>query len=102
MKKLTLTIGLIIILIGSLAFADPFLVCDDPPAEQQVTGYECFQDGVSIGTTPAPLNFDLAGITPGTYNFTCVAFNVWGVSQPSDPYISPPIVGPPSNLNITP
>lgn len=101
MKKLILALLAIFLMIG-MAYASPFLICDDPPAEQQVTGYEIFQDGVSIGTTPAPLMFDLQGVATGEYTFTATAINVWGASQPSNPYISPQIVAPPLNLNITP
>ena len=82
--------------------ADPFLVCDDPPAVEQVTGYEVFQDGVSLGITPAPLSFDLQGVTPGAYDFTATAINAWGSSSPSNPYISPASASQPLNTNMIP
>jgi len=100
MKKLL--IGLIVLLLSTTASSAPFLVCDDPAPEQQVIEYEVFQDGVSIGKTPAPLHFDLKDITPGVYNFTVTAKNEWGTSNPSDPYVSPQIAEQPSNVNITP
>jgi len=84
------------------AYAEPFLVCDDPDPTEQVTGYECFQDGNTLGILPAPLNYDLDGITPGQYDFTCVAINIWGASQPSDPYVSPTSTTPPLNINMAP
>lgn len=98
----TFLIAIAILFFSSVAMADPFLICDDPLTDQAVTGYECFQDGVSLGPTPAPLHYDLAGVTPGAYNFTCVAINAWGVSQPSDPYRSPQTIAPPSNINMEP
>ena len=90
------------VLMASVAWADPFLGCDDPPAAEQVTGYEIFQDGVSLGTTPAPMHFDLQGVTPGAYEFTATAINAWGVSSASNPYISPASVTQPLNINMTP
>ena len=84
------------------ANAAPFLVCDDPPAAEQVTGYEVFQNGTSLGTVPAPLHFDLQGVVPGAYDFTATAINAWGASQPSDPYVSPASATQPLNVNMTP
>ena len=91
-----------ILLLPALAIGAPFLVCDEPPAAEQVTGYEVFQDGVSIGTTSAPLNFDLQGVVPGAYDFTATSINVWGSSSPSNPYISPTSAAQPSNLRGAP
>ena len=88
------------------AFGAPFLVCDPPPVEQQVTSYEVFQDGTSLGTVTAEadgsLNYDLSGVTPGAYEFTAKAINVWGVSELSNPYTSPAAVNAPSGLNLIP
>ena len=86
----------------SVAWAAPFLVCDGPPAAEQVTGYEIFQDGVSLGTTPAPMMFDLQGVTPGAYEFTAIAINAWGVSSASNPYLLLEKVAPPLNLRVIP
>ena len=82
--------------------AAPFLICDDPPAEELVTSYEMFQDGVSLGIVAAPLYFDLGTITPGQYSFTATAINAWGSSSPSNPYISPANATQPSNINMIP
>ena len=101
MKKIIL-LAIAFCFIYTAAMAAPFLVCDDPPAEEQVTGYECFQDGVSRGTTPAPLHLDLEGVTPGAYNFTCTAINIWGASSPSNPYVSPAESNIPVGLRLEP
>ena len=101
MKKLIIAMAILAMTAG-IAWADPFLGCDDPDPAEQVTSYEVFQDGVSLGTTPAPLNFDLQGVTPGQYEFTATAINAWGVSAASNPYISPANATQPSNLNMTP
>ena len=98
MKKLLIILA--IVLMASVAWADPFLVCDDPNPSEQVTSYEIFKDGVSIGTTPAPLHFDLDGITPGIYNFTAIAINAWGSSSPSNPYVSPATAATPNGLTM--
>ena len=101
MKKLCLVL-LAMVLMASTVWAAPFLICDDPLVAEQVTSYEVFQDGVSIGITPAPLHFDLSGVTPGAYNFTATAINAWGSSSPSNPYMSPANVTQPSNINMMP
>ena len=101
MKKIILAMAILALMAVSVS-ADPFLVCDDPPAEEFVTGYEVFQDGVSLGATSAPLHFDLQGVTPGAYSFTVTAINAWGSSSPSNPYISPANATQPSNINMIP
>jgi len=100
MKKIILAMAILAMAVS--VSADPFLVCDDPPAEELVTSYEVFQDGVSLGITPAPLHFDLQSVTPGAYSFTATAINAWGSSSPSNPYISPANVTQPSNINMIP
>ena len=100
MKKIILAMAILVMAVS--VGAAPFLVCDDPPAEEQVTSYEVFQDGISLGITPAPLNFDLNGVTPGAYDFTATAINAWGSSSPSNPYISPANATQPSNINMIP
>lgn len=100
MKKLFLTLILFFGLVAR-AFATPFLVCNPPPAEQQITSYEVYKDGILEGTYDGEtLNYDLVGVTPGAYDWTAKAFNVWGGSAFSDPYVSPSVVGSPSNLNV--
>ena len=100
MKKIILAMAILAMAVS--VSAAPFLVCDAPPAAEQVISYEIFQDGISLGTTPAPLNFDLQGITPGAYTFTATAINAWGASQPSNPYISPKSTTKPSNTSMIP
>ena len=90
---------LVILAVATVAYGAR-LVCDPPNPAEQVTSYEIFKDGVSIGITPAPLNFDLQDITPGQYSFTAIAINIWGSSSPSNPYISPAIAGSPDGLTM--
>ena len=100
MKKIILAMAILAIAVS--VSAAPFLVCDDPPVAELVTSYEVFQDGISLGVTPAPLHFDLQGVTPGAYSFTATAINAWGVSSASNPYISPAAVNAPSGLTMEP
>ncbi len=97
MKKLIL----LILLIPMIATAAPFLVCDAPLPEQEITYYNVYKDAVLEGTFDGEvLHYDLAGITPGAYNWTAEACNVWGCSLTSDPYISPSGAGQPLNTRM--
>ena len=100
MKKIILVLAILVMAVS--VSAAPFLVCDDPPVAELVTSYEVFQDGISLGVTPAPLHFDLQGVTPGAYSFTATAINAWGSSSPSNPYISPSVAGQPQNTRMEP
>ena len=84
--------------------AAPFLVCD-PQAGVETDNV--YQDGIEIGTDIAAqpdgsLRYDLQAITPGVYNFTANACNVWGCSEVSDPFVSPAATSTPAGLTITP
>ena len=103
MKKIV--IALFIICVCSVSVnASPFLVCDPPSAEMQVTEYEIYKNGVKIGTSPAQvdgsLRYDLEGITPGQYTWTATATNIWGPGEISDPYVSPALVGKPLGVGL--
>ena len=104
MKKIITLILFIIFVFSVNVNAAPFLVCDPPAAEMQVTEYDIYKDGLKIGTSPAQadgsLKYDLQGITPGQYTWTATAINVWGASELSDPYVSPALVGKPSGVGL--
>jgi hypothetical protein len=103
MKKLLTFFVIIFLAFASMADAAPFLVCDPPPAEQQITSYNIYKDAVLEGTYDGEiLNYDLAGITPGAYDWTAEACNVWGCEITPDPYISPSAATSPLNLNGIP
>jgi len=71
------------LLIPALAFADPFLVCDP---QTNVTHYVITGDidvtvpATDLGDGTVRLQYDLAGITEGTFNLEVKAKNVWGES----------------------
>ena len=96
---------IIFLLMTGLASANPFLVCDPPPPDQQVENYEIFQDGVLVASPPAQpdgsLKYDIVGITPGQYTFTAKAVNAWGVSGLSNPYVSPAPAGNPLGVGLS-
>jgi len=103
MKRLLITLISFIMLTG-IASAAPFLVCDAPDPAEQISSYIVYRDGIQIGTSIAEpdgsLKMDLQSITPGVYTWTVVAVNVWGVSSPSNPYISPSGASPPQNIRM--
>lgn len=59
------------------------------PAEEQVTGYNIFQDGNQVGST-AETNFSINDIAPGVHEFTVAPVNVWGQGPLSDAVKTPP------------
>jgi hypothetical protein len=109
MKKLSLLAVVMSVLFGfSVSWAGPFLVCDPPADPDSVETYEIFKDGILLadGIPKQPdgsVRYDLDGTTPGRYTFTAKACNaVWGCSGLSNPYVSPPGAGNPSNLRMAP
>ena len=73
----------IFLLIPSLAFAEPFLVCDP---QTNVTHYVITGDinvtvpATDLGDGTVRLQYDLNGITVGTFNLELKAKNIWGES----------------------
>ncbi len=53
MKSLCVTIILILCFFG-ISFAEPFLICDAPPSEEEVTSYFILIDGGTEVETPRP------------------------------------------------
>jgi len=84
MKKSFITILFFIaLLLPVLAFASPFLVCDP---QTNVTHYVITGDinvtvpATDLGDGTVRLQYDLAGITEGTFTIEVKAKNVWGES----------------------
>lgn len=73
----------IVLLVPVLAFASPFLVCDP---QTNVTHYVITGDinvtvpATDLGDGTVRLQYDLNGITEGTFNIQVKAKNVWGES----------------------
>ena len=91
-KKLFTLIALvffIVLLLPVLAFANPFLVCDP---QTNVTNYVITGDinvtvpATDLGDGTVRLQYDLAGITEGTFKLEVKAKNIWGesISVPFD------------------
>ena len=59
----------------------PFLVCDPQPT---ATHYEVSLDGGGWVSTPAPLHYDLEGISIGWHTIQAKACNSAGCSDPAE------------------
>lgn len=79
-RMMTVLIGLLFF--STSAIAAPFLVCDDPPVEEEVTGYVLSIDGGPEIETLAPLHYNLADIPEGMHNIEIQAQNIYGMSLP--------------------
>jgi hypothetical protein len=78
MKKLLLVIAFM--LVASVSFASPFLVCDP---QDGVAGYEITGVGNSapvsyVAQPDGSLKYDLASLPNGSYSGSVAACNMWG------------------------
>lgn len=91
-------IVLLIVFWAGAVNAAPYLVCDpDPNCET----YKIYADEELLQSDlPAPLNYDLVTSPPGGISYTAECCNEEGCSDPSDPYISLGVPGPPQNLRM--
>jgi hypothetical protein len=58
------------------------------PTEEEVTGYNVFQDGNSVGSTTTP-GITVPDVAPGVHEFVVAPVNVWGQGPLSDPVKTP-------------
>ena len=99
-------ITICILLMSTSSFGAPFLVCTTlNPDVDGVTKYKVYKDGVFLAESDAKadgsLKLDLAGVTPGAYEWTITAKNVWGIEGPlSDPYVSPGVPSAPIGVGM--
>lgn len=68
-------------------------------ANQQVTGYNVYVDGVKA-TTVAGITASVT-VTPGAHSIYVTAVNVWQESPPSNTVTTPPAATAPQNVVIT-
>lgn len=92
-----------VVLLASTVSAAPFLVCDP---QEGVDSYNIYRDGELVGSdVPAQpdgsLRLDVAPYR-GAAEWTATATNVWGDSEPSNPYQSPAATSSPAGLRIVP
>ena len=88
MKKLFLVLCLL--LIPSLVWAAPFLICDPAPIVDAVTRYVVILDATApVDSVPVlnALRFDLAGVSAGPHSVKVKACNVWGCSADTAPFM---------------
>ena len=106
MKKI-LILAVMILLIASSAYGAPFLICDIPPADQQVQGVKGEVDGTAFTTLyklqgPGILIYDIGVLSPAKHSFTNIRlYNIRGESV-TVPFDLPAIPGPPLNIRLTP
>jgi hypothetical protein len=75
---------LLVFALPVVAFANPFLVCDPDP---DATSYLVKLDGLAEVETPAPLKFDLAGVSVGNHRVEVKAKNnLWGATSEASPF----------------
>ena len=101
MKKIIIV--LMVLLCSSIAYANPFLVCDPYPAEQEVTYFSMLVDGSAVSvpyalhSSGAAIVLDLGQLNISSHQITEIkACNVRGCGDPV-PLFSVP--GIPSSLN---
>lgn len=108
MRKLILIV-LAIVLMASVSYAAPFLICDP---QAGITHYKITGDAYWTGNIPAQpdgsIRSDLAGIVSGTYNIqlsACINDTLWGEACSAEvpfSFTRPPIPGVPQNTGLAP
>ena len=58
--------------------------CDANPVDEQVTGYNFFQDGQLVGSVPSP-SFSIQNVPVGPHAYSVSALNSLGEGPQSDP-----------------
>ena len=111
MKRL-IPIVLSFLLMSSVAFASPFIVCDPyPVGVSQPDQFILTIDAGSPITSPAEtladgtkrLKYDLAGISTGTHSVTVKArIDLWGLESTSVPFSleKPSVAASPAGLKL--
>lgn len=98
------------ILLATQAQAGPFLTADDymGTGDAIPTSFELTIDGTTVTTDAVPIPggarlwYDLSGISTGAHTLTGRACNVWGCSDPSEPYsFTKSAAGKPAHIRIT-
>ena len=85
MKKVLAILA--IVMLPALCWGAPFLTCDDPPPQDQVTHYEVNGQRVESMTAAKAIRYDLASIPDGDFSLQVKACNVWGCSAVA-PFVS--------------
>jgi hypothetical protein len=102
MKVLTAVLATVFVLVGSMAMASPFIVCDVPPAGENVTFYKV------TGPAWVPTSNITAQTAPvGTSNLGFRACNMWGTIENCStsspfPLVRPSLPSAPSGTRLVP
>ncbi len=93
--------------LATAVFAAPFLVCDVPSADQQVTGVKGTVDGTDF-TTPYALHngavivYDVGTLSPAAHSFTNIRFVNARGDGPVVPFALPALPESPSSIRMAP
>jgi hypothetical protein len=96
-----------ILLMAASATAAPYLVCDIPPADQQIIGVRGLVDGTPFDTpyqlhSGAMLVYDAGTLSSAKHTFSNIRFyNIRGESDPV-PFELPSVPARPSNISLRP
>lgn len=110
MRKVFIVLTILIIATAAMAtqvMSAPYLVCDIPPADQQVLGVRGSVDGTTFDTpykiqNGSLLVYDIGPLSPAKHAFTNIRFyNIRGESTPV-PFDLPAAPSPPSNISLKP
>lgn len=100
-------LALVLVLIPTVAFAGPFLVCDPYSTDDQVQGFKGTVNGTAFNTPYAlhpsggAILFDCADLGSGKWDFVNIrAYNVRGESI-GVPFVFPALPGSPAGMKIS-
>jgi hypothetical protein len=103
MKRLAIAI----LLMAAQGGAAPYIVCDIPPADQQVLGVRGLVDGAPFDTpyklqSGSVLVYDIGTLSPAKHSFTNIRFyNIRGEST-TVPFDLPSVPSSPLNIGLKP
>jgi hypothetical protein len=112
MKVLTAVLATVFVLVGSMAMASPFIVCDVPPAGENVTFYKVtgpawVPTSNITAQTDGSIKWDVAAAPVGTSNLGFRACNMWGTIENCStsspfPLVRPSLPSAPSGTRLVP
>lgn len=100
-------LALFLVLVPTVAFAGPYVVCDAYlPADEIINFKVSLDGGVYVNSVPVSngLKYDLSAVTVGVHTIKAQACNIWGCSVDSLPFsfTRPVSLLPPVTLRLSP
>ena len=102
-----LILSVLFVLLASTVYAAPFLVCDIPPADYQITAVAGMIDGTAF-TTPYTVHgtdllvYDIGTLSSAKHSFTNVRFQNARGESAGVPFDIPSLPGQPAALHLAP